>query len=92
MRIDAYNKVSQLYQANSTKQTAKTGTVSKKDKFEISQTGKDYQIARQALSSVPDVRMERVEAIKKQMQSGNYNISAEEAADKIVEDYFNTTI
>ena len=37
MRIDAINRVSQLYQANSTKRVAKSSSVEKFDSVQISQ-------------------------------------------------------
>jgi negative regulator of flagellin synthesis FlgM len=92
MRIDAINKVSQLYQANSTKKVANSSTVSNKDRVEISQTGKDFQVAKQAVAQAPDIREEKVNALKQSMASGTYNIGAQELADKMVESYFNESI
>ena len=89
MRIDAFNKVSKLYQTNNIKSTKSVKGSSFSDKLEISQTGKDYQIAKSALKSVPDVREERVREIKERIASGTYNVNAEEVADKLIENYFN---
>ncbi|HCR41447.1 MAG TPA: flagellar biosynthesis anti-sigma factor FlgM [Lachnospiraceae bacterium] len=89
MRIDAFNKVSKLYQTNNIKSTKSVKGSSFSDKLEISQTGKDYQIAKNALKSVPDVREERVREIKERIASGTYNVNAEEVADKLIENYFN---
>jgi len=88
MRIDAFNKVSQLYQTNNVKNTAKAKNGSFSDMLEISQTGKDYQVARQIVSRTSDIREDRVSDIKRQMEAGTYNISAEEVADKLVNSYF----
>lgn len=90
MRIDAYNKVAQLYQANKPKNTTKTNNVAAKDKVEISQTGREYQIAKQAVNAVDDVRLDKVNDIKKQMNSGTYNVSAEEVADRLMKGYFDS--
>lgn len=92
MRVDAISKVSQLYQANSAKKTIKNDVSSRSDQFQMSQTGKDYQIAKQAVSSVPDVREDRVNDIKNRIATGTYNISSKEVADKLAENYFNKTI
>ncbi|MBE5967366.1 MAG: flagellar biosynthesis anti-sigma factor FlgM [Lachnospiraceae bacterium] len=89
MRIDAFNKVSKLYQSNNIKSTKSVKGASFSDKLEISQTCKDYQIARNTLKSVPDVREERVKEIKERIASGTYNINSEEVADKLIENYFN---
>ncbi|BCK01237.1 flagellar biosynthesis anti-sigma factor FlgM [Anaerocolumna chitinilytica] len=92
MRIDAYNKISQVYQASNIQKVSKVTGGSEKDKLEISNTAKDYQIAKQAISQIPDVREDKVNAIKKQIQSGTYNVNMEEVASHIVEKYFEKTI
>jgi len=92
MRIDAFNKVSQLYQASSTKSATKATGSSFRDKLEISQVGKDFQVAKQAVAGTSDIREDKVNDIKQRMQAGTYNISSQEVADKLVESYFNETI
>lgn len=89
MRIDAFNKVSQLYQANSVKSTSKTRSSSFSDKLEISQLGKDYQAAKQIVAQTADVREDKVNEIKQRMEAGTYEVSSEELAQKLVEAYFN---
>lgn len=59
----------------------KAGMVS--DKVEISSMARDIQIARKALSNVPEVRSEKLEEIKQLMASGNYKPSAEDIVDKL---------
>ncbi len=92
MRVDAYNKVSQLYQTNIANKTTKTKSTSSTDQVEISRIGKDYQLAKQAVANTADVRTDKVNDIKKRMEAGTYNISAEEVANKLVDSYFNTSI
>ena len=89
MRIDAFNKVSELYKSNNIKITSNVKGNSVTDKLEISQIGKDYQVAKKALSSVSDVREDRVKDIKERMASGAYDVSANEMADRLVDRYFN---
>ena len=84
MRIDAINRVSQLYQANSTKRVAKAGGVEKFDSVQISQMGKDYQVAKAAVAATPDVRTDLVNDIKQRMQDGTYDVSMEMLADKLL--------
>lgn len=88
MRIDAFNKVSQLYNTGSVKSTAKATGSSFHDKLEISQTGKDYHTVKQALANMPDVREDKVADIKEKMASGTYDVSMEEVADKLVNRFF----
>ena len=88
MRIDAFNKVSELYKSNNIKITSNVKDNSVTDKLEISQIGKDYQVAKKALSSVSDIREDRVKDIKERMASGAYDVSANEVADRLVDRYF----
>lgn len=88
MRIDAFNKVSQLYKTNNVKSTTKASGHSFSDMLEISQTGKDYQVAKQIVARTPDIREDRVNDIKQRMEAGTYNISAEEVAEKLINSYF----
>ena len=84
MRIDAINRVSQLYQANSTKKVAKANSTEKYDSVQISQMGKDYQVAKAAVAATPDVRTDLVNDIKTRMQNGTYDVSMEMLADKLL--------
>ena len=43
MRIDAYNQISQVYQAGNKTRVNKTGKVNNSDRVEISQFGKDFR-------------------------------------------------
>ena len=92
MRVDAYNQITQIYQTTNTKakNTSRKGKTS--DCLELSQTGRDYQIAKQAVKDVADIREERVNQIKEQMQSGTYQVTGEEFAEKILERYFDSII
>lgn len=92
MRIDAFNQVSQLYRTNGTKKVNKSGNTAAADKVEISQIGKDYQVAKQAVSQAPDIREDRVNAIREQMASGTYNVSMDQVADKLIGNFFNDSI
>ncbi len=92
MRIDAYNKITQIFQTNNTMKTTKTTGTSAKDHVEISRAGKDYQVAKQALAHVEDIRMDKVNDIKRRMESGTYNVTGEEVANKLVENYFDQII
>lgn len=85
MRIDAYNAVSQMYQKTAqSKKVSADKKVTKDDRLEISQAGKDINVAKKAIAEAPDVRAERIEMIKKQMAEGTYNVSMEAVADKIL--------
>ncbi len=92
MRIDAYNKVSQIYNTSSVKKVTRPNGGSLSDKLEISQTGKDYRIAKQLVKQTPDVREDKINQIKQQMESGTYNVDMAEVADKLVNRYFDEMV
>lgn len=85
MRIDAYNAVSQVYQANATSNVKGVGKVSSaNDKFEISDVAKTYATAKSAVASAPDVREDKIADIKARIAAGTYQVSASDVADKII--------
>lgn len=85
MRIEAYNAINQVYQTNSKMVTKTNATAGSNDKFEISQTAKSYQVAKQAVSAASDIREDKVAEIKAKMASGTYTVSAEDFADKVLD-------
>ena len=89
MRIDAYNQIQAVYQAQSARKpqaTAKTGT-SFVDKLQLSSIGKDIQTAKAAVASAPDVRAEKINPVKESIAAGTYNVSPESFAEKLLEKY-----
>jgi len=84
MRIEAYNAVSQVYQSNTKMATKANSVANANDKFEISQTAKCYQVAKQAVSVAPDIREDKVADIKAKMSSGTYTVKSEDFADKVM--------
>lgn len=87
MRIDAFNKISELYKASSVKPASKTKGASFSDTLEISQTAKDYQVAKQIVARTPDVREATVNEIKERMEAGTYNVTIQDVADKLIDQY-----
>ncbi len=88
MRIDNYGMLQQLYGVNS--KPAKTQTTKKggfSDSLQISDSGNDYQVAKNAMASASDIRADRVAELKEQIQNGTYDVSPEEFAEKILEKY-----
>jgi len=92
MRVDAVNQISQIYKPSGAKKVEKSGSVKSKDAYEISQFAKDYQVAKNAVSEASEVREEKVAQMKEALASGNYNVSAQEIAEKIVSNYFDYSI
>lgn len=92
MRIDAYNQINQLYQTTKMKKVTRKNETSAKEQYTVSSKGQDYQTAKNALADVPDIRKEKVEALKEQIATGSYNVSAQEIADAMVSKIFDSTI
>ena len=87
MRIDAISQVAQIYKTTQTRCSEKNQKAKARDEVQISEMGKDFQIAKMALSDTPDVRAEKVEDIKSRMEAGTYEVSNSELADKLMEKY-----
>ncbi len=92
MRIDAYNQISQMYQSTKVKPVKGVKKTTTTDAFEISQAGKDYQTATQAVKEAADIREDKVNKIKEALASGTYNVSGEEFAERMVSRIFDATI
>lgn len=87
MRVEAYNKIEQVYRTNQSTRTREAARSGEKDALTISSAGRDYQTARQALSFVPDIREDRVRAIRESMAAGTYQVSADSFAAKVIARY-----
>jgi negative regulator of flagellin synthesis FlgM len=88
MRIDAYNQISQIYGVQSNVKTFKTQSGSGlSDQLSISQTARDYQIAKKAVSEASDVRADRVAQLKAQVEAGTYSVDPGVFASSLLEKY-----
>jgi negative regulator of flagellin synthesis FlgM len=88
MRIDAYNQISQIYNTQTVSKVGKaqkTSAVS--DQVSISQTGRDYQIAKNAVSEASDVREDKVAQLKEMVDSGSYKVDEGDFASKLLASY-----
>ncbi|BCS80900.1 flagellar biosynthesis anti-sigma factor FlgM [Anaerocellum diazotrophicum] len=88
MRIEDRIRIFQIYT-----QTAKVTRVEKKqevtstDKVEISSEARDFQAVLNAIKLTPDVREEKVDEIKKKIDSGTYNVSGRDVVEKLIREY-----
>ena len=87
MRIDSMSQVAQIYKTTQTQSTEKTQKAKAKDEVQISEAGKDFQIAKMALQEVPDVREDKIAAIKSSMEAGTYEVNSNSFADKVIQKY-----
>ncbi|SES84187.1 anti-sigma-28 factor, FlgM family [Natronincola peptidivorans] len=78
-------QVMKLYN-KTVKPTEKTGEVAtSQDKLEISQKAQEFQVALKAYKNLPEIRQEKVEILKEQVQTNSYNVSGKEVADQLIE-------
>jgi negative regulator of flagellin synthesis FlgM len=90
MRISSIGSIIDSYKTQKTTAVEKCKSKVGNDVLDISSVAKEYQVAKAALNKQDDVRAGKVEDIKNRIQSGNYNVSAKEIADKIVDNMFDT--
>lgn len=80
--VQQYQKNDNLA-ANSDKQTSNVA-VKTEEKVDLSSQAKDIQLAKNALSKLPDMRDEKVQEIKSQVEKDIYSVSSEKIAGKMV--------
>jgi len=89
MRIENIQMVAQLYDKKSITKTKRTSEADTTDQLEISQAGRDFQVAKKAVNKTADVREDLVREIKNRIDSGEYSVSGEEFAAKVIDRYNN---
>lgn len=92
MRIDAYNQVAQLYNVQQSK--IKNSKVQNRyametDQLSLSKAGRDYQVAKSAVSEAADVHEEKIAKLKAQINAGTYSVDPASFANKLLEKYNN---
>ena len=88
MRIDAYNQIAQVYGVQNTAKVQRTQSVSGyRDQVSISQAGRDYQVAKRAVSGASDIREDKVAQLKSQIEAGTYSVDVGSFASKLLEKY-----
>jgi negative regulator of flagellin synthesis FlgM len=89
MRINGINNVNGVYNSSGKrKSTESSGVSSGKDSLNVSDFAKELQVATKAVNNSPDVRQDKIDAIKEQMEAGTYNVTASMVADKLVDNTF----
>ncbi len=84
--------LNQAYKVNAPSGTTKSTrntlvqstNVSDKDEFEISDFGRDLNVARKAAKETSDVRQDLVDDIKSRFQAGKYEVNTSAIADKLL--------
>ncbi|BEP30212.1 flagellar biosynthesis anti-sigma factor FlgM [Helicovermis profundi] len=77
-------KVMKSYGKNVNKVKSTEGVKFSKDKIEISDEAREFQVAKKAFDALPEVRQDKINSVKKQISSGTYKPSSREVAEKIL--------
>ena len=88
MRIDAYNAINQIQATSKLNKMNATQKSTAADKVEISQAGREFQIAKKAVAESPDIRIDLVNDIKGRIGDGTYNVTDDDFADKMIQKIF----
>ena len=92
MRIESISQVASLYKTTKTSAKYNVNAASYgRDYLSISQTGQDYQIAKQAVAEASDIREDKVAELKAKVNSGNYSVDTADFTKKLLEKY-NTSL
>ena len=84
---NSINKVLNMYnnQVNTNKAN-KSQEGKKADQLNISPEARDFQLAMKQVKNQPEIRTEKVEEIKKQIQAGTYKVDAKAISEKMMRD------
>lgn len=89
MKIQGFNNLYKAYNQDKIKPTNsiknKEITAKNSDDMQVSTEGKYLSQIIALAKQAPDIREEKVAQIRASIQSGKYNVSAEEVAEKIVQ-------
>ena len=55
-----------------------------KDETNVSETAKAYQMAKEVLKDIPDIRENRLKELASQVRTGTYEVSVDDIAEKML--------
>jgi flagellar biosynthesis anti-sigma factor FlgM len=83
--IGLNNGVQRIDASQPSEQSQKGGEEhSESDRLELSIVGREISHLNELIQSTPDVREEKVEQLRQEIESGTYNVKAEKIAQKII--------
>ncbi|WP_099190236.1 flagellar biosynthesis anti-sigma factor FlgM [Tepidibacter mesophilus] len=90
MKINGISNIHKVMNAYKTNKTQNVNKVSlTEDKIEISQKGKDYKFAMDALKNVEEIRQNKVNDIKIRIENGTYTIDKHKLAKSMIQEDLN---
>lgn len=87
MRIEAYSQVQQVYASKKSNKTEAKKNISFSDHLQLSSIGRDIQVAKAAVSASSDIRENVTAPLKARIQAGNYEVSTDSFAEKLMSKY-----
>lgn len=84
MRIDNITRVYETYSSQKISTPLKTEKGQERDQVAFSLAAQEYGKVKQLLEQVPEVREEKVAALKQAIASGTYQVSGREIVDKMI--------
>jgi negative regulator of flagellin synthesis FlgM len=81
--IQQYQKTEKV-EDRAPEKAASASNLVPEEKVNLSTTAKDVQNLKNAISKLPDVREEKVQALKDRIEKGTYRVDADKVADKMV--------
>lgn len=85
MKISSIFQATNIFQNNIKQKNDKKIKDVKKDNLDISSKALDFQTAMKAINNSPNVRQDKIDYISKKISEGNYFVSSEQIASKILE-------
>jgi flagellar biosynthesis anti-sigma factor FlgM len=86
MRINKTENIMGIYAANmNNKVRMNTKDTVKKDELNFSEKAKNFQVAMEKIKELPDIRVEKVERLKREVKTGTYRVEGRKIAEKILE-------
>lgn len=84
MNINRIGRAMEVYAGNNgNKAVQKSQKTDKRDELQLSSGAKFHQIAMAELKKIPDIREEKVAAIKASIESGTYKVDSKAIAEKM---------
>ena len=80
------NKIMKAYQNLNQQDNNNVNKKTKSDQVSISNETKEIQNIKETLENKPEIRQEKVDQIKNQIQNGNYQVDSQKIAEKIISD------
>ena len=83
MKINKTDKVLQVYNNMGANRVNSKKNKLRKDEIKLSERAIDYKFGMEKIKEVPEMRMEKVNKLKQEVKSGNYNVEGSKIVEKI---------